>query len=338
MTRQDKPLMTHPVGDSTITLIEQPAPVRFNWAALSQRFRSLGRSMWKHRWLYVFLVPPLIYFVVFKYWPLWNTQIAFKDFKPLLGVEASPFIGFKYFITFFNSFYFGQLIGNTLIFSVAKLIFGMPRAIILAIALYESRFGFFKKIVQNLSYLPHFLSWVIVFGVLLAMLSPSSGLVNDMIKAAGGQPIAFLTSPDWFRIVVIGSDVWKETGFATIIYVAALMSIDPVLFEAASVDGASRLQRVWYISLPSILPVIVVVTLLRLGTILDAGFSQIFVMYSLPVYSVGDIIDTWVYRQGILEFQFSLATAVGLFKGVIGLVLIIASNRIAKRLAGSNLY
>jgi putative aldouronate transport system permease protein len=211
-------------------------------------------------------------------------------------------------------------------------------AIILALALYETRFSFFKKIVQNLSYLPHFLSWVIVYGILLMMLSPGSGLVNDMIKAAGGKPIAFLTSPDWFRVVVIGSDIWKETGFGTIIYVAALMSLDPVLFEAAAVDGASRLQRIRHISLPGILPVIVVVTLLRLGTILDAGFSQIFVMYSLPVYSVGDIIDTWVYRQGILEFQFSLATAVGLFKGVIGLILIVASNRIARRLSGSSLY
>jgi putative aldouronate transport system permease protein len=330
--------MNHTIGSSSTTLIDQPAPARFDRAVLANRTRNLARAIWKHRWLYVFLMPPLIYFVVFKYWPLWNTQIAFKDFKPLLGVEASPFIGFKHFITFFNSFYFGQLIGNTLIFSVAKLIFGMPMAVILAIALYESRFAFFRKIVQNMSYLPHFLSWVIVYGILLAMLSPGSGLVNDMIKAAGSQPIAFLTSPDWFRTVVIGSDVWKETGFGTIIYVAALMSLDPVLFEAAAVDGASRLQRIWHISLPGILPVIVVVTLLRLGTILDAGFSQIFVMYSLPVYSVGDIIDTWVYRQGILEFQFSLATAVGLFKGVIGLVLIVVSNRIAKRLAGSNLY
>ncbi len=330
--------MNQMIGKSTITSIDQSAPARFDRTALAKRTRNLARAIWKHRWLYVFLAPPLIYFVVFKYWPLWNTQIAFKDFKPLLGVEASPFIGFKHFVTFFNSYYFGQLIGNTLIFSALKLLLGMPMAIILALALYETRFSFFRKIVQNMSYLPHFLSWVIVYGILLMMLSPGSGLVNDMIKAAGGQPIAFLTSPDWFRVVVIGSDVWKETGFGTIIYVAALMSLDPVLFEAAAVDGASRLQRVRHISLPGILPVIVVVTLLRLGTILDAGFSQIFVMYSLPVYSVGDIIDTWVYRQGILEFQFSLATAVGLFKGVIGLILIVVSNRIARRLSGSNLY
>jgi putative aldouronate transport system permease protein len=177
-----------------------------------------------------------------------------------------------------------------------------------------------------------------MFGVLLMMLSPGSGLINDIIKAFGGTPIAFLTSPDWFRWVVIGSDIWKETGWSTIIYLAALLSIDPTLYEAASVDGASRLRRIWHISLPGILPVIVLVTLLRLGNILEGGFNQLFVLYSLPVYSVGDIIDTWVYRQGILEFQFGLATAVGLFKGVIGLALIVTANSVAKRVAGRGIY
>jgi putative aldouronate transport system permease protein len=170
------------------------------------------------------------------------------------------------------------------------------------------------------------------------MLSPGEGLINEAIKAGGGKPIPFLTAPFWFRIVVIVSDIWKESGWSTIIYLAALMAIDPTLFEAASVDGASRLQRIWHISLPGIASTIVVVTLLRLGNILDAGFQQIFVLYSLPVYSVGDIIDTWVYRQGILEFQFSLATAVGLFKGTIGLVLVLSANRLAKLLTGAGIY
>ncbi len=319
-----------PVGSATAT----PLP-RASW---SERVRGLRRAIWKHRAIYLLMALPILYFVVFKYWPLWNAQIAFKDFKPVLGVEASPFVGFKHFAAFFKSFYFGQLLTNTLIFSVAKLILGMPLAIILALAIYESTFRFLRGITRTIAYLPHFLSWVIIYGVLLALLSPGSGMVNEIIKAAGGNPIAFLTSPLWFRAVVIGSDIWKETGWSTIIYLAALLAIDPVLFEAAAVDGASRLQRIWHISLPGIASVIVVVTLLRLGNILDAGFNQIFVLYSLPVYSVGDIIDTWVYRQGILEFQFSLATAVGLFKGVIGLALIFFSNKIAKRLAGTGLY
>lgn len=304
----------------------------------ADRARQLARTVWRHRWLYALLTPPLLYFIIFKYVPLWNAQIAFKDFKPAIGVWGSPWVGLKHFNTFVHSFYFSQLLGNTLFFSISKLVLGLPLAIVLAIALYETSLPFFRKLVQTASYLPHFLSWVIVFGVLLAMLSPGEGLINSIIKELGGRPISFLTSPQWFRAVVIGSDIWKETGWGTIIYLAALMAIDPALYEAATMDGASRLQRIWHVSLPGILDVIVIVTLLRLGTILDGGFNQIFVLYSLPVYSVGDIIDTWVYRQGILQFQFSLATAVGLFKGVIGLVLIVMSNRIAKRLAGSGLY
>jgi putative aldouronate transport system permease protein len=329
--------MNETIGSTSLVpgLVSVAPPPQLSWRSRAQNLR---RGIWKHRAIYLMMALPLLYFVVFKYWPLWNTQIAFKDFKPILGVEASPFVGFKHFTAFFKSYYFSQLITNTLIFSLAKLILGLPLAIILALAIYESSFRFLRKITQTAAYLPHFLSWVIIYGVLLALLSPGSGMINEMIKAGGGNPIAFLTSPQWFRAVVIGSDIWKETGWSTIIYLAALMAIDPVLFEAAAVDGASRLQRIWHISLPGIASVIVIVTLLRLGNILDAGFGQIFVLYSLPVYSVGDIIDTWVYRQGILEFQFSLATAVGLFKGVIGLTLIYVSSKIAKRLAGTGLY
>jgi len=299
---------------------------------------SFGKALSKYRWLYFMMIPGLLYFVLFRYWPLWNAQIAFKDFKPLLGVEASPFVGFKHFVVFFKSFYFTQLITNTLIISLLKLVLGMPMAIILALSLYESMFKWLAGLVQTISYMPHFLSWVIMFGILLMLLSPGEGLINEIIKANGGQPISFLTSPAWFRVVLVGSDIWKETGWSTIIYLAALMAIDPTLFEAAAVDGASRLQRIWHISLPGIASTVVVVTLLRLGNILDAGFQQVFVLYSLPVYSVGDIIDTWVYRQGILEFQLSLATAVGLFKGTIGLLLVLFSNKLAKKLTGEGLY
>ena len=306
-----------------------------SWKPLLAR---IGRKIYKYRWLYLMMLPGIVYFILFRYLPLWNAQIAFRDFKPLMGVVHSPFVGFKNFLTFFNSYYFEELIRNTLVFSLGKLILGMPLAIILALALYESMYNFLKSLVQTISYMPHFLSWVIMFGVLLMMFSPSDGLINQIIKANGGKTISFLTSPDWFRIVVIGSDIWKETGWSTIIYLAALMSIDPTLFESAAVDGASRIKRIWYISLPGILGTVVVVTLLRLGNVLDAGFHQIFVLYSLPVYSVGDILDTWVYRQGILEFQFSLATAVGIFKGAMGLAMVFFADRLAKRFTGSGLY
>lgn len=305
---------------------------------LKQAIRQVALKTYKFRWLYLMLLPGFIYFILFRYLPLWNAQIAFKDFKPLLGVFDSPWAGFKHFTTFFNSYYFSELIRNTLIFSLAKLILGMPIAIILAISLYESIFYRFRSLVQTVAYMPHFLSWVIMLGILLMLLSPTDGLVNQIIKAMGGKSIAFLTSPKWFRGVVIISDVWKETGWSTILYLAALMSIDTTLFESAAVDGASRLQRIRHISLPGIVDTIVIVTLLRLGNVLDAGFNQIFVLYSLPVYSVGDILDTWVYRQGILEFQFSLATAVGIFKGVMGLFMVFFSNRLAKKFTSSGLY
>jgi len=301
-------------------------------------FDKLLRSIWWQRWLYFLMLPTLIYFVIFKYGPLWNAQIAFKDFKPLLGVMGSPWVGFKHFETFINSFYFTELISNTIIFSLAKLLLGLPIAVICAIALHETWFLRFRTFVQTMIYLPHFLSWVIMFGVLLVILSPGNGLLNQIIEKFGGEPIPFLTSPDYFRWVVILSDVWKETGWSTILYLAALLAISPDLYEAAAVDGATPFQRIWYISIPGILPVIVLVTLLRMGHILEAGFNQIFVLYSVPVYSVGDIIDTWVYRQGVLQFQFSLATAVGFFKGVIGLVLILLANRVAKRLAQQSIF
>ncbi|HJR79331.1 MAG TPA: ABC transporter permease subunit [Anaerolineales bacterium] len=316
----------------TLTLVSKASSRdRFN-------IKKLFRTMWRQRWLYFLMLPTLVYFAIFKYGPLWNAQIAFKDFKPLLGVVGSPWVGFEHFETFINSFYFADLMTNTIIFSVAKLVLGLPLAVICAIALHETWFLRFRTFVQTVIYLPHFLSWVIMFGVLLVILSPGNGLLNEIIRRLGGEPVAFLTSPDHFRWVVIFSDIWKETGWSTILYLAALLAISPDLYEAAAVDGATPLQRIWYISLPGILPVVVLVTLLRMGHILEAGFNQIFILYSVPVYSVGDIIDTWVYRQGVLQFEFSLATAVGFFKGVIGLVLILLANRAAKRLAQQSIY
>ncbi len=303
------------------------------------RGRLLLRRMWRYRVVYLMLLPGLLYFAIFRYGPLYEAQIAFKDFQPLLGVEASPWIGFKNFEDFFKSYYFSQLITNTLIISVAKLIFGIPPAIILALALSEIRyFPKLARITQTMSYLPHFLSWIVIFGILLGLLSPSTGMVNSVISSVGGQPVAFLADPHWFRVIVVSSDIWKETGWGAILYLAALLAVDPAQYEAAAIDGASRFQRVLHVSLPNIKDVIVLVTLLRLGSILDAGFTQVFALYSLPVYNVGDIIDTWVYREGILNAQFSLATAVGLFKGLIGLCLIFIANRVAKRFAGTGLY
>jgi len=293
--------------------------------------QPLLRRIRRHAAVYALLLIPCLHYLLFRYLPIWNSQIAFRDFMALEGVLGSRWIGLDNFVTFFRSFYFWELLRNTLFYSFGKLFVSVPLSIVLAIILYETRRPKLGKFVQTLAYLPHFLSWVIVYGILLVMLAPGDGIVNDILKWLGREPVSFMTDTRTFPWIVIFSDAWKEMGWGAIIFIAALMAIDPTLFEAASVEGVTALQRVRYITLPSIRPVIVMVVLLRLGTILDAGFNQLFMLYSIPVYSVGDIIDTWVYRQGLLEFQFGLATAVGLFKGLIGLLLIWVSNVLIRR-------
>jgi len=299
--------------------------------------KDVWKDVKRHFSVYALLIIPAVYYAVLKYGPIINGQIAFKSFFPEAGVWGSAWVGFDNFVTFIKSYYFVELLRNTILYSIAKLCISVPLSIILSVALYECTQNILRRVVQTLAYLPHFLSWVIMYGILLTLLSPGDGLVNDIIKFFGGKSVDFLTNVRTFPVIVIISDAWKEMGWAAIIFIAALMGIDPSLFEAAMVEGASAVQRVWYITLPSIKPVIVTVVLLKLGTVLDAGFNQMFMLYSVPVYSVADIIDTWVYRQGLLEFKFALATAVGIFKGVIGMLLVMISNRIVKKLTESSL-
>ncbi|NLM00669.1 MAG: sugar ABC transporter permease [Treponema sp.] len=305
---------------------------------LNSKKDAFWKNIVRFRSVYLIVAIPFCMYLVFRYLPIWNGQIAFKDYSPGLGVLRSEWVGFDNFKSFIGSYYFGELIRNTLMYSFGKLFVSVPLAIILAVVIYECRRPMLRKTVQTLSYLPHFLSWVIMYGILLTLLAPGDGIVNDIIKMLGGEPIDFLTNTEAFPWIVIFSDAWKEMGWSAIIFIAALMGIDPTLFEAAMVEGVTAIQRVWYITLPSISPVIVMVVLLRLGTILDAGFNQMFMLYSPPVYSVADIIDTWVYRSGLLEFEFSLATAVGIFKGAIGLVLVTVSNKLVKKVSDSGLF
>jgi putative aldouronate transport system permease protein len=296
------------------------------------------RQIKRHRSVYLLMIIPVAWYIVFRYIPIWNGQIAFRDFMALEGVTGSKWIGFANFRIFIKSFYFTELLRNTLFYSFGKLFVSVPAAIFFAIALYECARPRLAKVVQTLAYLPHFLSWVIMYGILLALLAPGDGIINDIIKLFGGEPVAFLTNIKTFPWIVIFSDTWKEIGWSAIIFIAALLGIDITLFEAAVVEGANAIQRVWHITLPAIRPVIVIVVLLRLGTILDAGFNQMFMLYSVPVYSVADIIDTWVYRQGLLNFEFGLATAVGIFKGAIGFLLLIVCNKLVKLVGESSLF
>ena len=299
--------------------------------------KDLWKNVKRHFSVYALLIIPVVYYAILKYGPIVNGQIAFKNFEPVDGVWGSVWVGFKNFNTFIHSFYFGELMRNTILYSLAKLCVSVPLSIILSVALYECTHNVLRRIVQTLAYLPHFLSWVIMYGILLILFAKGDGLVNQVIESFGGSSLDFLTNTKVFPVMVVLSDAWKEMGWAAIIFIAALMGIDPSLFEAAMVEGASAVQRVWYITIPSIKPVIVTVVLLKLGTVLDAGFNQMFMLYSPAVYSVADIIDTWVYRQGLLEFQFALATAVGIFKGVIGMMLVMVSNKVVKKLTESSL-
>ena len=282
---------------------------------------------------YLMMLPGLLYFFVFRYLPMYGVTIAFKDFNVMKGIFRSPWAApaGKYFLQFFHSPYFFELLRNTLLISFYKLVWGMVPPILLALLLNETRSVAYKRSIQTLSYMPHFLSWVIIQGILIAFLSEDMGLINRWLRDAGLQTIPFQRSTAWFRSLVVGSSIWRDMGWGAIIYLAAITGIDPNLYDAGRIDGCTKLRMMWSITLPNIRSVIIMLLILRLGRIMEADFEQIFVMYNPHVYSVGDIFDTWVYRTGLEQLNFSLASAVGLFKSAIGLTLIVMTNQLARR-------
>ncbi|WP_135555738.1 ABC transporter permease [Paenibacillus cymbidii] len=288
--------------------------------------------------LYLMMVPALLFLVVFKYAPMYGVVIAFKDYNLIQGVFGSRWVGLQYFRELFAFDEFPQVIRNTLAISLMKLIVGFPAPIVLALLLNELRLNKFKRSVQTVTYLPHFISWVVIGGIAVDVLSPSSGIVNKAIQAFGFEPIFFLSSEKLFRWILVFSDTWKEVGWGAIIYLAALLGINDELFQAATVDGAGRMRQIWHISLPSIRSTIIVLLLLRIGHLLDAGFEQVLVMYNTTVYDVADIIDTYVFRVGLGTMQFGLTTAAGLFKSVIGCVLLVLANTLARRMGEDGVY
>jgi putative aldouronate transport system permease protein len=297
------------------------------------KFANTWRQYKKNKYLFLMLAPVLIWYAIFHYGPMYGIQLAFKDFRIMKGIWESPWVGFKYFhYIFVMSPDFGKIMWNTIVISFLQIVFGFPAPIILALLFNEIRFPWFKKITQTISYLPHFLSWVIIGGILITLLSPSHGIVNYFITMFGHKPIYFLGEEDWFRFTLIVSGIWKEVGWGMIIYLAALAGVDSQLYEAAVIDGANRWKQTWHITLPSILPVITILLILRVGGIMDAGFDQIFNLYSPAVYGVADVLDTYVYRMGLMNAQFSLTTAIGLFKNVVALFLVLSTNYIVKKL------
>lgn len=292
----------------------------------------------KHWPTYSMIIPGLLFFIVFKYIPLGGSIIAFQDYNVFDGIAGSKFVGLKHFENLFTYPEFYRIFKNTLLISIYQLVFGFPAPIILALLLNEARKAVFKRTIQTILYLPHFLSWVIVGGLVINFLSPSTGLLNDLIKLFGGESIFFMQEPGYFRTIVVSSGIWKEVGWGTIIYLAAMAGINPDLYEAAEVDGAGKMRQMWSITLPSLLPTIMVMLLLRIGNILDLGFEQIYILLNPLVTETGEVFDTYIYRIGLLGGQFSYTTAIGLFKSVIGFVMLVSANFISRKTTGNSIY
>lgn len=300
-------------------------------------FARTYKTLWKYRFIYLLTIPTLLYFLVFAYIPLYGITIAFKDFKIYRGLADSSWVGFKYFSDLFFSVKFPEVIRNTVIISLYRLLFGFPIPILFVLLLNEVRHMLFKRTVQTVTSFPHFLSWVVFGGIVFNVIGPS-GMINLFLKSTGISPIEFLTSPDYFRAVVVATGILKEFGWGAIIYLAALSGIDPQLYEAVKIDGAGKLKQIWHVTLPGLRPTIVMMFILSLAGILDAGFEQILILSNPFVLGVSDILDTYVYRVGLLEGNFGLATATGLFKGVIGAILIIVANSIIRRSGEKSLW
>lgn len=283
----------------------------------------------EYRYLYLMLIPAVAAMIIFCYAPMYGIQIAFKNYKPRSGIWGSQWVGFKYFLRMFREQTFMTVLRNTLVISGLRLVICFPAGVIFALMLNEIGNQRLKKVAQTISYMPHFVSWVVLGGIVKSLLS-LNGPVNVLVKLCGGTPAIWLTKSNYFIPIVLVTDIWKSMGWGSIVYLAAMAGIPMDQYESAEIDGASRFQRIWYITLPSILPVVMTMFILRIGNIMSAGFDQIFNLYSAAVYDVADIIDTYSYRVGLIDNNFSYSAAIGLFKNVLGFALMIAVNQLTK--------
>lgn len=314
------------------TITKVPLPTK------GKKKKSIIKRMAQTWELYLFIAPAFFYYLIFHYFPMYGIQIAFKNFVPALGFFNSPWVGFDHFERFFNSYYFWDLLWNTLGISLYELAIGFPLPIILALAFNEAKDGIFKRVVQTVTYAPHFISVVVMAGIIITFLSPSSGIIINIIEGLGLSAPQFLTDPRWFKTMYVLSGVWQGTGWGTIIYLAALSGVDPQLHEAAIMDGATRVQRIWNINIPTIVPVITILLILNMGSILSVGFEKILLLQNPLNMSSSDVISTFVYRSGLEDAQYSFSTAVGLFNSVINAILLITVNFIARRTSENSLW
>nr|WP_248930864.1 ABC transporter permease subunit [Paenibacillus hamazuiensis] len=298
---------------------------------------TIGRDLRRNKLLYLMVLPVIAYYVIFDYGPMYGLQIAFKDYSPGDGIWGSPWVGFDHFVEFFNSYYFWRLIRNTLLINVYELIFGFPAPIVLALLLNELRRQYFKRIVQTITYLPHFISVVVVVGMLVDFLA-RDGIVNQLLSSFGIASKSYLSEPEWFRFIYVSSGIWQQVGWSSIIYLAALSNIDPTLYEAAKVDGAGRWKQMLHITIPGIMPTVIILLILKMGSMMSVGSEKILLMYNPLTYDTADVISTFVYRKGILEANYSYTAAVGLFNAVIAFTLLVLSNSISKRVSETKLW
>lgn len=297
-----------------------------------------GGSFRRYRALLILLIPGILYFAVFRFWPMWGAQIAFRDYVPFLGIDGSPWVGFKHFEAFFTNPDFPRLLGNTLIIAALSIFIAFPITIVLALLLNELRLTILKRTVQTLVYIPHFLSWTVVVSLTGLLFAFGTGPLSSLLDGIFGGPTNYLAEPVWFRPLIVLQDIWRNTGWGTIIFLAALASVDQEQYEAAIVDGAGRWQRIWHITLPSISSTIVVLLILQTGQILNTGFEQLYLMTNSLNRSVAEVFDTYVYYTGILQGAYSYSTAVGLAKAIVGVILVFGTNWLAKRFNQTGIF
>lgn len=293
----------------------------------------------KREWqLYAMLLPTILWLIIFLYKPMYGLQIAFKDYSIFRGVADSPWIGLEHFHTLFNNDQFLRAVKNTVIISFYSLLFGFPMPILLALMFNEVLNQTFKKSAQTIVYLPHFISSVIIAGIVITAFSPSAGIVNTVLGWLGVDSIYFLTKPEWFRPIFVGTGIWQEAGFQSIVYLAAIAGVSPTLYESAVVDGASRWQMMWKITVPSIMPTIIIMLIIRIGNILEVSFEMIILLYQPATYETADVVNTFIYRQGLQGGQYDFAAAAGLFNAVVAFVLVMTANTISKRYSRTSLW
>ena len=298
---------------------------------------KFGNKIWRHRQLYLLMLPAFVYVLIFCYGPMYGLQIAFKNYRMSLGVFESPWIGFKHFESFFKSYSFWSLMKNTFGVSLYSILVGFPIPIIVALILNELK-GTYKKTVQTILYAPHFISTVVIVAMMMNMFSPSSGVVNHLLNSLGFERIYFFGKPEYFRHLYVWSGVWQSMGWSAIVYIAALSGVDPCLHEAASIDGASRMQRIIKINLPCILPTIIIMLILQMGKIASVGYEKVFLMQTDLNLDTSEVISTFVYKRGIVNSNYSFSAAVGLFNNIINVTMLLVTNKISKKVSETSLF